>query len=264
MGLKTKPMLAHNYHKHGHKIVWPAFVQPKLNGVRCISTENGELFSRNNKQFTCLRHIEECVPKEFSWDGELYYHGWSFQNIVSAVRRDNPSDQTSKVQFWIYDLIDYAAYDGRLDTINHHIKENIVIKKVPTIQVESHKAMLKQHKLFVKQGFEGSIIRNVSGAYVCNKRSFDLQKLKDFIDGEFLITGAKSGQGKEEGMVVWICENEDGKRFDVRPRGTYEERTKLLQMKDKIIGKKLTVRYQERSHDNIPIFPVGIIIRDYE
>ena len=31
------PMLAHKYHEHAGKVIWPAFVQPKLDGTRWCS-----------------------------------------------------------------------------------------------------------------------------------------------------------------------------------------------------------------------------------
>jgi DNA ligase-1 len=51
----------------------------------------------------------------------------------------------------------------------------------------------------------------------------------------------------------------------VRPKGTVAQRKQWYNEAVNIIGKKeLTVRYQEKSEDLIPIFPVGIAIRDYE
>ena len=89
-------------------------------------------------------------------------------------------------------------------------------------------------------------------------------KYKEFEDKEFKIIGSDQGTGLEEGCVVWICEQEDGSPFRVRPKGTREDRRQLFINTEKYIGEPLTVRFQERSEDNIPIFPVGIAIRDYE
>ena len=54
----------------------------------------------------------------------------------------------------------------------------------------------------------------------------------------------------------------DGKTFDPRPRGSMEQRAKWWKIRDSFIGKFLTVRYQKFSDDGVPIFPVGINIRD--
>ena len=73
-----------------------------------------------------------------------------------------------------------------------------------------------------------------------------------------------SGTGLEKGCVIWICETKEKKRFSVRPVGTFEERRKLFLKAKSFIGKFLTVKYQELSDYNIPVFGVGIGIRDYE
>ena len=70
--------------------------------------------------------------------------------------------------------------------------------------------------------------------------------------------------GKDEGAITFLCETEEGKSFDCRPRGTYKQRQEWWKNLPNLLGKLLTVRYQTRSDSNIPIFPIGIAIRDYE
>ena len=43
-----KPMLAHKY--DADKAIFPAYIQPKLDGVRCIITKDGA-YSRTGKEF---------------------------------------------------------------------------------------------------------------------------------------------------------------------------------------------------------------------
>ena len=64
-------------------------------------------------------------------------------------------------------------------------------------------------------------------------------------------------------LVIFTVVTDDGKAFNVRPRGTVEQRRVWLEETDNLTGALLTVRYQELSEDSIPIFPVGIAIRDY-
>ena len=106
------------------------------------------------------------------------------------------------------------------------------------------------------------MLRNKAGLYK-NSRSVDLQKFKEFFDGEFKIVAYKEGTAVEAGCVIWICEAENG-QFACRPRGTREERIEQCLNGKKYIGKMLTVRYQEMTDSNVPRFPVGIAIRDYE
>jgi DNA ligase-1 len=63
---------------------------------------------------------------------------------------------------------------------------------------------------------------------------------------------------------VFEVKNKKGQIFSVRPKGTREMRTEWFKDIKKLTGEKLTVRYQNLSEDGIPIFPVGICVRDYE
>jgi len=55
---KIKAMLAHKYNED--KADYPAFIQPKLDGVRCLFTAKGA-FSRANNQFMNVEHIEQAL-----------------------------------------------------------------------------------------------------------------------------------------------------------------------------------------------------------
>ena len=57
-----KPMLAHKF--DDKRVDWskPVYIQPKLDGVRCLFTKDGA-FSRTGKQFMNVAHIElELIP----------------------------------------------------------------------------------------------------------------------------------------------------------------------------------------------------------
>ena len=72
-----KPMLAYKVGKK--EIDWSekTFIQPKLDGVRCLFTKNGA-YSRTGKKFMNVAHIEEDLEDFFKkypykvLDGELY------------------------------------------------------------------------------------------------------------------------------------------------------------------------------------------------
>ena len=58
-----KPMLAHKYDEK--RVDWskPVWMQPKLDGVRCVFTKDGA-FSRTGKKFMNVQHL--FTPKMFS------------------------------------------------------------------------------------------------------------------------------------------------------------------------------------------------------
>jgi len=88
-------------------------------------------------------------------------------------------------------------------------------------------------------------------------------KYKDFTTEEYKIVDATEATGRDKGTVVWICTN-GTQNFSVRPRGTQEQRTRMLREKDKYLGKMLTVQYQNLTNMGVPRFPVGLVVRDYE
>lgn len=273
--LNIRPMLAHKWTERKHNIIFPCYVQPKLNGVRCLAVEEPKeefkFMSRGGKEYTTLRHVEELLVELYdilpnaSLDGEVFNPDMSFQDITRAVKKTR--DSTTDLQYWIYDIADTTLdFEERLEILESladHLEEFDCIKIVPTYEVHNEEELMERHKEF-SVNFEGTMVRNKKGKYVYDFRSADLLKLKDFIDAEFTIIGAKAGTGSDEGTVIFRCSTENDKEFDVRPRGTRDKRKEWFDDMENIVGLPLTVRFQELSEDGIPIFPVGIVIRDYE
>ena len=283
------PMLAHDFKKRGKNIIWPAFVQPKLNGIRCLATvtsDGVEFTSRKGKPFHVLQHLTEPIREQFHegdvLDGELFTPDLTFQEITRAVKREKAAHETTdKIQYWLYDMaipeLSFLERNRRLcrkfitkPTFDLKPAEGVgQVSRGPLVCVDTLlcrevETLDKWHQLFVQQSFEGTIIRNIASYYKFDFRSTDLQKYKDFIDAEFTIVGGHEGTGKDAGTVIFECETAGKSVFSVRPRGSQEKRKEWWNSLDKIVGKNLTVRFQSYSDDQIPIFPVGLAIRDYE
>ena len=265
------PMLAHDYHKRGKDIKFPCFVQPKLDGVRCIF-RNGVLTSRQGKVFPNLEHITKDLEGcQMILDGELYSDTLSFQQFVGLVRKTKHKpaeiELLKQVKLWVYDCVSNLTFDERFTSLRNLFASangfpNVNLLETREIYFQSELKMF--HDRFVREGKEGLIIRNKEGRYQLAARSADLQKYKEFEDAEFKVTGFTDGEGSEKGLVIWQCETPAGKAFNVRPRGTHEARAEIFKEAKDYIGKSLTVRYQELTGDGIPRFPVGIAFRDYE
>jgi DNA ligase-1 len=267
--LNIKPMLAHSYDKRKHDIVFPAYEQPKLNGVRCLAVKQSDgtykLMSRGGKEYTVLPHIalvleELRLPFDAPLDGELFHTDMDFETISGSVKK---AKETSwDLQYWIYDIADTTlTFEKRLELMEN-MRESLApylqLVLVPTSLVADEDALMLKHASNSTK-YEGTMIRNAAGMYVFDYRSADLQKLKDFLDAEFEIIGGEEASGNDEGTVVFRCKTEDGKEFSVRPVGK-----ELLDDLPNLIGHHLTVKFQNYSSDGIPIFPVGITIRNYE
>jgi DNA ligase-1 len=267
------PMLALDFNKRGSSITFPCYVQRKYDGTRCVAVPGTGLFSRNRKKYPHMEHILEeikTLPASLVLDGELFSKDLTFQDIVGLVKRETlkPGDAEKqlKIELHVYDIISDAPYEdrkGRLEALFSQFKFKYL--KMVATEVCAKKDDLKAlHDKYVEQGFEGIMLRNRDGLYAVGQRSSSLQKYKEFCDDEFMITGFSSGTGVEEGCVIWECKTKAGQKFMCRPRGTREERVEHFRNGDKYIGKMLTVIYQEMSDTNIPRFPVGKSIRDFE
>jgi ATP-dependent DNA ligase len=287
----VRPMLANKfsfdtYKKGGRsfKISFPAYVQKKYDGIRCISyMKNGLVVLESRKgipfqNFDVLKGqlkkmFDASKDKNLYFDGELYSDVVDFETISGLIRLSEKKATESdiiainKIQYHIYDCIFIdnleMPYSKRYEFINSSmIPSNSLILGVNSIVVEKLDLVKKYHDDFVKDGYEGIMIREMNGLYEIQKRSKYLQKYKEFMEEEFKIVGFHEGTGSEIGTVIWDCITSDGKTFAVRPKGTFESRKKLFETAGENIGKDLTVIFQEYTAENIPRFPVGKGIRD--
>lgn len=248
-------------------------LQPKLNGVRCLAYRRCSrvvLMSRKGKEYTKnLPHIvnalETVLDDTTILDGELYVHGWSFQKIIRSVKKLSINNG-HKIQYWIYDIADNNTIfkERYLNLLKYKQYLSKHIFKIVKTYTSFEDQIQELHDRFVKDGFEGIIIRKMDKIYEFNTRSNSLYKYKRFFDKEVLIVGYKQGTGIETGCVVWEVRDEFGNIFWSRPKGSHKQRRIWYRCAKRYIGNILTIRYQELTEDNVPVFNVGIAIRDYE
>jgi DNA ligase-1 len=262
------PMLAQSFDKHAKKINFPAYVQPKLDGMRALAKKEGgivTMWSRKGKAITIpdkiIEELQVILKEGEATDGELYLHGWGFQRLISATKKKCPD--TDLIQYHIYDK-PHPTASFRDRFVKNSTASSGRIQFVPTYTVLNLGELHQFESQFVGDGYEGLMVRNGASIYDYKNRSYDLQKVKQFQDAEFIITGGKDGQGREEGLIIFQCDNGSGIPFDVRPRGSHEMRSQMFKDLQSYIGKELTVRFFEYSDDGVPRFPVGIAVRDYE
>ena len=268
------PMLAQVFEKSKHRLTYPCYVQPKLNGVRCFAEKTSDTAivctSRKGKPYSTLTHLTPHLLNIMNvgeiWDGEVYNPAMTFQEITSAVKKQR--EASLELELWVYDVADPTKGFGERSKRYLGSAQNPGIIRVVTTLVKSEEEVHKYHDEFVKDGFEGIIIRNIEDdGYSFKHRSHNLQKLKNFIDEEFLIVGGYTGKGTSfEGAVTFECQAANGEIFGCVPKGPFEYKRELWNKLDQIVKAKtlLTVRYQELSDGGVPIFPVGISLRDYE
>jgi len=267
------PMLAHKFQERKHDIIYPAYVQPKLDGVRCIAKKIDDktikYYSRMGKEFTTLEHLTPDLLRVMNvgmiMDGEIYSHDYTFQEAISFIKKLRP--QSKDLEYHIFDMINKDDFYSRIREVTkmyQQIDNNSKLKFVETYLVDNEAQVMDKHSEYISDGYEGIMVRNKAGLYALKKRSADLQKYKEFQDEEFEIIGGVSSTGTEVDCIIFNVKNKKGPGFGVRPRGSFEQRKLWLKDVNKLIGKKLTVRFQELSDTGIPRFPVGISVRDYD
>lgn len=274
-----KPMLAHKLDES--KIDWgkPVYMQPKLDGVRCLFTKDGA-FSRTGKQFMNVKHIEKMLKHFFNerpdviLDGELYNHDLrnDFEKIISLVRKQKPTDEDraeahKMIQYHVYDYIDFPAITYK-ERMNNLVCSDIYcwsVQYVKTNKVRFYDEAKAFHNLNLKRGFEGSILR--TDTPYKHGRSWGLMKFKDFHDTEATIVGYEAGKGKREGTIgKFLMEDDSGIKFGCPPgKGyTYADMTRMLENVHDYIGKKATFTYFERTKAGSYRHPLFKTLRNYE
>jgi len=275
-----KAMLAHKYNED--KADYPAFIQPKLDGVRCLFTAKGA-FSRANNRFMNVEHIEQALKPFFAknptavLDGELYNHGLKddFEKIISLVRKKKPTDNdraeaAELVQYHIYDVasMTIGTYTDRYLFIlaEQSLKNKACLQIIDNNLVLDFDDAVVMHKKNLKLGYEGSMYRTPSGKYK-GTRSWDLMKFKDFHDTEATIIGYEIGKGKRQGTLgKFIMQDDEGIEFGCPPGKGYDYKD-LANMLDNIhdyIGQRATFTYFQRTQAGSYRHPHYKAIRNYE
>ena len=227
--MRYKPMLAYPVNDKPIDYTKPVYMQPKLDGVRCLiqydKKQGVTAWSRTGKQWMNIEHITRSLEKWFQsnqttvLDGELYNHDLhdDFEQIISIVRRQ----------------------------INHP---------------DGAEA---RHKWNLFHGYEGSILRT-NDKYQ-NKRTHSLRKFKDFKDDEALILDWVEGVGKRTGTIgKFMAQDADGNLFGMPVMDKFKYLQDNFEEMKTWVGKFATFTYFERTKAGSYRHPLFKAIRDYE
>jgi ATP-dependent DNA ligase len=259
--MRKKPMLAYPVSAKPIDYNKPTFIQPKLDGVRCVIQcelhyllDNQQMhentvipvitaYSRTGKEWKNIDHILEQLKPFFLkypkviLDGELYNHDLrdNFEKIISLVRKTKPTDEdrleaSRLTQFHCYDIIDETLpFDQRIEFLNEAFS-NIC----PSIYIVD---TIKAHWARNNEGWseeDAQLLHQINldngyegsivrtnDTYQC-KRSHNLRKFKDFQDAEATIVGYEEGKGKREGTLgKFLMQDDDGNQFGCPPGKGY-------------------------------------------
>lgn len=288
--LFKSPMLAEDYvvKKKGKpdrivELTYPVYVQPKLDGMRCIVNAKG-MWSRNGKPIVSSPHIREILQPVFDkypdieLDGELYNHELkdNFDELISIIKQTKPGpEELAKsllmTQFHVYDYRDDKENFG---IRNEELWEMVTYLDDPAIVFVTTHYINNKDELdavydeFLEAGYEGQMIRT-NTVYEFD-RTMALLKRKEMITEEFKIVEVIEGKGNRAGMagkvVVELKEpTTDGKTTcEAGIKGGVAFYIRLLQNKDLVIGEEGTIEFQNYTPKGSLRFPKLLAIRNYE
>ena len=285
--MRKKPMLAYPVSDKPIDYSKPTFIQPKLDGVRCViqyerRTQPREdvvvAYSRTGKEWKNIQHIlAELKPffqkyPDVILDGELYNHDFkdNFEQIISMVRKTKPTDEArlesaENVQFHCYDIIDETiAFEERYNFVFNNLRDSYSVRTVVTTKgICSEDQARAIHQMNLETGYEGSIVRT-NDTYAC-KRSHNLRKFKDFHDTEATITGWVEGKGKRAGTIgKFLAVDAEGIEFGMPVMDKFKYLQDNFKKMQGYVGKTATFTYFERTKANSYRHPLFKCIRNYE
>lgn len=280
---KNIVMLA-NQMKTNTVIQYPVYVQYKLDGMRFTALLDDEdrvvIRSRVNNEFQHLSHLRtelklllKELPPGYIVDGELYIHGYTFQQLSSIIKSTKEiHPENCKVEAHIFDLIDTGDlnYSQRLELLEDLLLVQVedctdeyedrykYLTLVPTSTANCREDVDSMFIAALSEGYEGVMIRKISAPYSPG-RSNNILKLKPLQTDEGTIIDVVSGVGSHSDLAIFRVRDSLNVVTDVVPKGSHDLRREWLLQKDSLIGKQYQIAFQERiSGTNAPRNPVGI------
>jgi len=226
------------------------WMEPKLDGIRCVANWKGEMWSRSAKTNLSARvpHLPEAVlqldlPQGVWLDGELGYvgpwggvSGWPIvdfnrtvrvtgSGVDEAIRKQVLDQFMGRMKFFVFDYLlpDKAAQSQafRSGVVDGLLSDFMTIGGSHVVAVPQQDGWNEEiYDQYVLAGGEGVILKNPSGFYIPGKRPtktwYKIKKFDTF-DG-VICEDYDPGQGKYEGQVgAIVVRHPEG--FDVRASG---------------------------------------------
>ena len=264
-------MLAHDGANHESKITGKKLVEPKLDGVRCLTVidyENQTVtqYTRNGKVLENFTHITNYLSQyinEFGrsmiLDGEVVSR--TFQDLMKQVhRKDNI--QAGDARLVLFDCLPLVEFKQGISVMGLRRRREflknwqnifadsgfieIVSQREFDLDVLTDEIEFKDYNQeMVEAGYEGIMIKDPNSKYEC-KRSTAWLKQKPFIEVSLTVTGYEEGTGRNQSRLgALICEGEDdGKTICVNCGSGFsdDDRTELWTGRDSLVGQVVEVR----------------------
>ena len=264
-------MLAHDGANHEKKITGTKLLEPKLDGVRCITIVNFEArtvvqYTRNGKVLENFSHISDgllanidLIGRSYVLDGEVVSN--TFQELMKQVHRKDDV-KASDARLMLFDIIPLSEFQKGKSIMGQKRRTALLKGFKPAFEKCGHIDVIEQtevdldsyvgelqfkqfNKDAIEAGFEGIMIKDPNAVYEC-KRSVSWLKQKPFIEVSLTVTGYEEGTGRNEGKLgALICEGvDDGKSIVVNVGSGFsdDQRSDYWADKETMVGQIVEVR----------------------
>jgi len=264
-------MLAHDGANHEKKLVGKKILQPKLDGVRCLTVidyENRTVtqFSRNGKELVNFGHITAAIlanidslGRSYLLDGEVVSN--NFQDLMKQVHRKDDV-QAEDARLALFDIVPLSEFRRGQSVLGQGRRFHLLNSLRPVFDAMEHvdlvpwqeanlddyvgQMIFKQYMTdAVNKGFEGIMIKDVDAVYEC-KRSHAWLKQKPFIEVSLEITDVEEGTGRNAGRLgALVCSGvDDGRSITVNVGSGFSDsdRDEFWSGRDSLAGQVVEVR----------------------
>lgn len=268
------------------KLQYPVLVTPKLDGIRCLKV-NGKALTRKFKPIPnhhVRNYIEKYCPDGF--DGEIICHGKTFNEIQSLIMTEEGEPE---FQYWVFDYVKdniEVPYEQRIQHLVKWMQNDpnmvSIIVLLPELIPDGLHLQIAENDYVLCRGYEGLMIRSVSGPYKCGRSTEKegyLLKLKRMQDSEAEIIGFEEklhnnneatkdelGHTKRSHKkanlapadtlgAILVKDINSGVEFSIGTGFDDETRKDIWLNRDKYLGKYVTYQFQAAGQKDKPRFP---------
>ena len=221
-------MLCEKYDGENLNGEWTA--EPKLDGYRSaveVVADMCNAISRGNKEFWNWEHIalqiSELEVGNVTLDGEFYAGNFGLTGSICKTQSRHP--RAKELKYHIFDMLTQeewrsrkctrttaerkqAAYDffwskgfrpveGSVDLVSTEYSNIVYVVGIPVHNPDEYNDAAD---MFYKQGYEGTVLKEMSSVYVWDRSSLWL-KIKPEEDCDVTVIGVKEGKNKHVGRL---------------------------------------------------------------
>jgi ATP-dependent DNA ligase len=272
------------------------YVQKKSDGKRCIAIVKNDgvsFYARSGKEIenlnrhelliNSLKTIRSTKTYDFILDGELVIENEDGSDADRQysngliTKKNLPKEEVEKFSFVVWDIVpldefqnnsNSTPYEERYYTLLGALIPNFSnLKLIPTFVAVNPEQASRITNHFIKEGFEGSIIKTPYHYYE-RKRSKNWMKYKVILDCDLKVVGfnyGNPGTKYEHLLGSLACQTSDG-LLNVGVGAGFSDLQRNEFKSEDLIGKVVCVQYNQVIKDvngNYSLFlPVFIEIRD--